>query len=397
MSKSAARSRIRLLYFFSAVVAVVLLGRLYFVQLVHGEMYLDLADRRHVSKSSLFDRGSIYFETKEAETVSAASVANGFLLFINPSKISDPGNVFSRLQKLLPELNKEQFMSSASRGGDIYEENFHKIILENALAIEDLAIEGVGVAKERWRYYPGERLASNVLGIVAFNGDSLGGRYGVESYYDDLLSRDSGIAYMSFVKDLFSGIQTASKGELGNKGDITLTIEPSVQSYLEGILSEVSDKYKSEQTGAIVMDPFTGEILAMAVTPTFNPNNLDTESSSAIFSNPIVESVYEMGSIFKPITMAIGLDTKAVRADTKYDDKGALTIDGRTISNFDGRARGVVSMQEVLNQSLNTGAVYVAEAVGKKNYNEYLLKFGLAEETGVDLPGEAQGLLQNAQ
>src|SRR3989338_5010620 len=445
MSKSAARSRIRFLYFFSAVVAVVLLGRLYFVQLVHGEMYLDLADRRHVSKSSLFDRGSIYFETKEAETVSAASVANGFLLFINPSKISDPGNVFSRLQKLLPELNKEQFMSSASRGGDIYEENFHKIILENALAIEDLAIEGVGVAKERWRYYPGERLASNVLGIVAFNGDSLGGRYGVESYYDDLLSRDSGIAYMSFVKDLrserlasnvlgivafngdslggrygvesyyddllsrdsgiaymsfvkdlFSGIQTASKGELGNKGDITLTIEPSVQSYLEGILSEVSDKYKSEQTEAIVMDPFTGEILAMAVTPTFNPNNLDTESSSAIFSNPIVESVYEMGSIFKPITMAIALDTKAVRADTKYDDKGALTIDGRTISNFDGRARGVVSMQEVLNQSLNTGAVYVAEAVGKKNYNEYLLKFGLAEETGVDLPGEAQGLLQNA-
>ncbi|OHA42252.1 MAG: hypothetical protein A3G59_03065 [Candidatus Taylorbacteria bacterium RIFCSPLOWO2_12_FULL_47_20] len=396
MSKSAARSRIRLLYFFSAVVAVVLLGRLYFVQLVHGEMYLDLADRRHVSKSSLFDRGSIYFETKEAETVSAASVANGFLLFINPSKISDPGNVFSRLQKLLPELNKEQFMSSASREGDIYEEIFHKIISETALAIEDLAIEGVGVAKERWRYYPGERLASNVLGIVAFNGDSLGGRYGVESYYDDLLSRDSGIAYMSFVKDLFSGIQTASKGELGNKGDITLTIEPSVQSYLEGILSEVSDKYKSEQTGAIVMDPFTGEILAMAVTPTFNPNNLDTESSSAIFSNPIVESVYEMGSIFKPITMAIGLDTKAVRADTKYDDKGALTIDGRTISNFDGRARGVVSMQEVLNQSLNTGAVYVAEAVGKKNYNEYLLKFGLAEETGVDLPGEAQGLLQNA-
>src|SRR3989338_1861629 len=396
MSKSAARSRIRLLYFFSAVVAVVLLGRLYFVQLVHGEMYLDLADRRHVSKSSLFDRGSIYFETKEAETVSAASVANGFLLFINPSKISDPGNVFSRLQKLLPELNKEQFMSSASREGDIYEEIFHKIISETALAIEDLAIEGVGVAKERWRYYPGERLASNVLGIVAFNGDSLGGRYGVESYYDDLLSRDSGIAYMSFVKDLFSGIQTASKGELGNKGDITLTIEPSVQSYLEGILSEVSDKYKSEQTEAIVMDPFTGEILAMAVTPTFNPNNLDTESSSAIFSNPIVESVYEMGSIFKPITMAIGLDTKAVRADTKYDDKGALTIDGRTISNFDGRARGVVSMQEVLNQSLNTGAVYVAEAVGKKNYNEYLLKFGLAEETGVDLPGEAQGLLQNA-
>src|SRR3989338_4530846 len=106
MSKSAARSRIRLLYFFSAVVAVVLLGRLYFVQLVHGEMYLDLADRRHVSKSSLFDRGSIYFETKEAETVSAASVANGFLLFINPSKISDPGNVFSRLQKLLKYVSR---------------------------------------------------------------------------------------------------------------------------------------------------------------------------------------------------------------------------------------------------------------------------------------------------
>ena len=124
-------------------------------------------------------------------------------------------------------------------------------------------------------------------------------------------------------------------------------------------------------------------------------NGFGKEKSSSVFLNPIVESLFEMGSIIKPLTMAAGLDAGVVLPTTTYDDKGFVVVDNSTIRNFDGKGRGVVPMQEVLDESLNTGAVYVMQKLGKDRFRDYMTRYGLGEETGIDLPGEVRGSLKN--
>jgi cell division protein FtsI/penicillin-binding protein 2 len=182
---------------------------------------------------------------------------------------------------------------------------------------------------------------------------------------------------------------------LGGEGDIVLTIEPTVEEYLERTLSAVNKEYSGELAGGIIMDPKNGEIVAMAVNPSFDLNKFQEEKNSGIYNNPLVDSSYEMGSIIKPLTMASGLDAKVVTPETTYNDKGFIVLNEAKISNFDHKGRGVVPMQEVLSQSLNTGVAFVESKLGNKKFAEYMRNFGMGEETGIDLPAEASGLINN--
>jgi cell division protein FtsI/penicillin-binding protein 2 len=133
----------------------------------------------------------------------------------------------------------------------------------------------------------------------------------------------------------------------------------------------------------------------MGAAPTFDPNSFAKEKNSGVFVNPLVEGVYEMGSIIKPLTVAAGIDAGVVTAATTYDDKGFRIINTKRISNYDGKARGVVSIQEILNQSLNTGTMFVMERLGKDRFRSYFKAYGLGEETGIDLPNEGVGQIGN--
>lgn len=143
------------------------------------------------------------------------------------------------------------------------------------------------------------------------------------------------------------------------------------------------------------MDPKDGSIYAIAALPSFDPNNFAKESSNDIFSNPLVENVLEFGSVVKPLIMAAALDTGVLTTETTYDDKGSVMVEQKEIFNFDKKGRGVVDMQEVLSQSLNTGMVFVSRKLGKENMREYLLSFGIDDKTGIDLPNETSGLVSN--
>jgi cell division protein FtsI/penicillin-binding protein 2 len=139
-----------------------------------------------------------------------------------------------------------------------------------------------------------------------------------------------------------------------------------------------------------VIDPTSGEIYAMGTYPTFDPNNFSQEKVG-VFSNPLVNARYEMGSIIKALTMAAGLDAGVVTAKTTYNDLGSLTMNGSTIRNYDHKGRGVIPMQEVLNQSLNTGVSFVVSKMGNAKFASYFENYGLGETTGIDLPGEIHG------
>jgi len=140
------------------------------------------------------------------------------------------------------------------------------------------------------------------------------------------------------------------------------------------------------------MDPNTGAIRAMALSPNFDLNKFNLVDDSSIYKNDLIESVYEMGSIVKPLTLSIGLDTNSITPTTTYDDKGYISLNKKTIWNHDKTAHGITSMQQVLNQSLNTGAGYVEQRTGNKVFADYMAKL-FGEKTGIDLPGEQGAIL----
>ena len=394
MSADKYRFRVRLLIAPFLIAAVAIVGKLYFLQIVHGQDYVAQANRSAVRpQSGVFNRGAIYFTTKTGEHVSAATLKTGYLLAIKPVDIGNPEALYEKLSKVIP-IDQSEFLAKARKEGDPYEEITHQVTEDQASAIRKLKLTGVILESEQWRFYPGDTLAAPVLGFVAYDGDKQIGRYGLERYYEDVLSRGEGGLYVNFFTEVFSAAREIFASPAETRGDLITTIEPTVQIALERELKGISDEWSPKRVGGIIMDPETGEIVAMGVYPSFSLNDF-TDADPVFFKNPLVENVYEMGSIIKPLTMAAGIDSGAVTANTTYNDKGFLEVDTATIRNFDGKGRGVVSMQEVLSQSLNTGVSFVVEKMGIRLFSDYMERFGLGEETGIDLPGELGGLISN--
>ena len=332
--------------------------------------------------------------THDGERVPAATLKHGFIVAINPSLLTNPEEVFEKISPHL-DIDRDIFLMRAAKEGDPYEEIGTKIPIEQAEAIKELDIEGVNIYNQRWRYYPGGNIAAHTVGFTAYQEDELAGRYGLERSFENLLSREKGDQYVNFFAELFANIKDVALGDGYDKGDIITTIEPQVQAFVEDELADLNEKYNSDHTGAIVMDPMTGEIVAMGVVPHFDLNEFGKVESERMYVNPLVENVYELGSIVKPITMAAGLDSGAVRPETEYYDEGFLKIDIEEIHNYDGRGRGQVDMQTVLNDSLNTGVAFVMREMGIDTFREYMLSFAFGEKTGIDLPNETSGLVLN--
>lgn len=388
-------SRIRFLSFPIILVALVIVGRLYFVQVVSGSSYTERADRQYVRPyTNLFDRGSIFFQTRDGDLIAAAGLKTGYTVSINPTRVQYPEVAYKELSKFI-EIDEKEFLEKANKKKDPYEEIERRIDKEIADKITEAKIPGVDLYKERWRYYPGDKTASHTIGFLSFKGDKLGAYYGLENKYDDVLSRDSHEMYANFFTEILHGINKTVLQKQSLEGDIVLTIEPTVEGYVEDQVREVRNKFSSDETGAVVIDPKTGEIVAMALAPDFDPNNTKDASSASVFANKLVENVYEMGSILKPITVASGIDAGVINKDTTYNDKGFAVYDKATIYNYDKKGRGVVNMQVALNNSLNTGMAFIVEKMGKDNFTEYFKKFGIGSKTNIDLPYESSPLANN--
>lgn len=389
-------SRIRALSIFVFLFASVLSAKLFFVQVIYGKDYSDRADRQYVTPSSnIFNRGSIYFQEKNGNPVSAATLKTGFTVAINPKALTDIGETFKALNTIIP-IDKDSFFLHAEKKDDPYEAILSRVPQNVGERIAALDLTGVILDRERWRFYPAEKLASQVLGFVGYTNNTLSGRYGLERFYNDILKRENKDLFVNFFAEVFANIaQTIFHGDEEREGDITLTMEPHVESFLGQELARISDTWKSDAVGGVIINPKTGAVYAMEALPSFNPNTFNAEKNQAVFPNPIVESVFEMGSIIKPLTMAAGLDSGAVTPDTEYYDSGSVLLDGATIKNFDGKGRGHVPMQEILNQSLNTGSVFVMQKMGKEKFRSYFKAYELGEETGIDLPNEAAGIITN--
>lgn len=384
--------RVRVLSAFFIIAAVLLVTRLYFVQIVHGVDYARDAAGQYVARTAETDvRRTIFFTTRNKELIVAASMQSGWRIAIAPSQISDAESVYAKINSITP-LDQVRFFASAKKKGDPYEEVAHRIGDTVAQKIRALKIPGVQLVPDAWRFYPGGELGSQVLGFVGFKDKTRVGMYGLERQYQDTLAESSSNLYVNPFAEIFANMQSlVASDPASHQGDIITSIEPNTQKQLEITLDDVMKKYTPRIAGGIIMDPRTGQVIAIGARPTFDPNAYNLVADPSAYANALVEGRYELGSIMKPITMAAGIDAGAVTPATTYNDTGCITRSTAKICNFDLKVRGVIPMQDVLNYSLNVGASFIVDKMGHDTWTRYVRAYGLGEKTGIDLPNEVTG------
>lgn len=316
------------------------------------------------------ERGEIFLRDRFAALTPLAMNKDFYTITADPRHVDDKENIARSLSEMLAVL-PEPIMGKLSKENDPYEILATKVPSEIAEQIMKRKFAGIHFEAERGRYYPYGRMASHVTGFLGVQGSDRLGQYGLEGYYDDALGND------------------------GNVEKLILSIDPNIQFKIEESLRHTIEKWEASAGSAIVMDPATGKILAMANFPDFDPNEYAQTEDASFFLNSAVSGQFELGSVFKPIVMAVGVNEKAVTPDTTYEDAGQVSISGYTIRNFDGKAHGIKTMTEVLESSLNTGLVFVQQKIPKETMRTYIAQFGFGAKTGVDLQGEAKGNMSN--
>ncbi len=379
-------------------VAFLLIGRLYYIQVAQGQVYEEQAEGQYVeTRRDVYSRGSIFFTARDGTEVAAASVRSGYLLAFNPTLISDPAATCASLLPYLT-ISEVRCLEQATLLERTYVEVERTLPRETYESITARKLPGVYMYRNQWRFYPGDSLAARVIGFVGFTEKSdteLHGKYGLERQYDKTLFREQEIKTVNVFAEIFGDIsEFVYSSEDAPAGDIVTTIEPTVARMLDSVLMKTQEQYQSELTGAIIMNPKTGAVYALSAVPTYNLNDRSS-TTIEVYRNPLVENVYEFGSTIKALTVAAGLDSGAITPQSTYYDSGSVTLNGFTIKNYDGRARGTVPVQEILSQSLNTGVSHIVQQMGKQKFREYFLNLKIDSETGIDLPNEVHGLTNN--
>ncbi len=266
---------------------------------------------------------------------------------------------------------------------------------------KEFVIPGLGFDLQPYRFYPEKEIASQLLGFVTYNDGEGQGKYGLEEFFNEelfgkygsLKTEKGGAGSVMIVND-----REYIKPEAGS--DIILTIDRNIESMACQKLKEAVEKHGASGGSVIVMNPKTGAIIAMCSAPDFNPNDYKNVKDISYYNNPAIFYQYEPGSVFKTVTMAIAIDQGKVSPSTTYNDKGQIMIDGwpKPIKNSDFSTHGphgVVDMTAVLDNSLNTGAIFAMNQVGPKVFADYVKKFGFGEKTGVELGSESPGSIAN--
>jgi stage V sporulation protein D (sporulation-specific penicillin-binding protein) len=408
-SKNGNTTRINIFLIAVFLIIILVVYRLFDLTFIRHSTLTKLAQSQYTNPSALLlGRGNIYFSDLSSNTKKiAATNKKSYYLYLNKNLDLDIKTI-STLASILKEDASilESQLSQIPPKEKTYFVIARNLTKEQSDLIGKLKIDGLNIAPEIDRFYPQTTMAAHTLGFVGFNGEQRVGQYGVESFYDNILSGTektqnflSGGVYSSILK--FLGLENAEnkaeteKNLSGTTGsDIVLTIDPNIQSLVESKLNALLKKWNAPSGSIIVQEPNTGKILAMAASPSFDPNNYSAYRLED-FINPNVQEIFEPGSSFKSITMAAAIDTGAVTPETTYYDAGEVKIGGYSIKNFNEKANGTQTMRQVLQHSLNTGAIFAQERTGDDNFLNYVVNFGFGQKTGIDLSGEVSGNISN--
>ncbi len=328
-------------------------------------------------------RGTIYDRNGVELAVSEDSVT----VFAHPFLIKDPVRVAARLAPMIGR-NEDDLLRQLSRRKATFVYLRRKMDASLGEDIKKLEIAGIGTVTEPKRVYPQGSLASQVLGFVGLDNVGLSG---LEYSQDEHLSGEDGERRL--VKDALGEPVSLIETKRAEPGDdLRLTLDARIQERTEAVLAEVGQTYTPEGATAVVMDPRTGEILALANWPRVDGNNLE-EASELDRQNRAIQASYEPGSTFKAFTVSGAIEEKLVKPDTTLEVGPEIQVADRTVGEAHEGGGGIKSVAQILKESSNVGSVMIGLTLGAKRFDKWVRRFGFGKETGVDLPGEAPGIV----
>lgn len=381
--------RIKIVLLIILFIFIIIIAKVFYIEVIDYKKLNSLASglwSRNLPIEA--DRGNIY--TVDGEAI-ASNLTTTSLVFI-PNQIKNKDLVAEKISEILdvPKSKIEEHLYKKSMMERVHPEG-RRLSYEIADKIENLHFDGVYLLKESKRYYPHNEMLSHVLGYVGIDNQGLSG---LELEYDDILTGEYGsIQYFSDAKG--NNLERNSVYVEPEDGlDIYLTVDYGIQSSIERELDNVVLRYNPDGAWAIAMDPNTGEILGMSSRPNFNPNNYKNYDTETINRNMAIWASYEPGSTFKILTLSAAVNEGKVDLlkDTFYDG-GSVNVDGSRIKCWKHGGHGSQTFLEVVQNSCNPGFVELGNRLGKETLFDYINKFGYGKKTGIDLNGEATGIL----
>lgn len=393
-------SRTRLLAIICVSIMVVFVIRLFYLQIIDHDRYVSLANQEQLKRLVIpAARGEIYAMdgTTPVKMVLNETV---YTVFVDPKVVTKPNEIIETIKSVAGGNARDDLKELIDQKDKRYVIVATKVTRKQAELMKKKYLKGLGFQATSQRVYPEAQLAAQTLGFVNAEGK---GQYGVEGYLNDRLTGKDGL--LQSVTDVSNVPLTIGRHNINqpakNGDNIVLTIDRNIQSYTEKALADGLARTHATNGSAIVMDPQTGRILAMANLPTYQPAEFTKVTDAEAFNNGVVTRPYEAGSVFKTFTVTTGLDTGVIQPSSTYVNTDSIKVDDRTIVNAARGHTGTITIQDALNYSLNTGMVTIAQRLGDGSqitkgardtiYRYYHDKFGLGELTGVEVSGESAG------
>lgn len=393
-----ARAIVILLAF--GLLATALFFRLFDLQVINRVFYKSLAQGQHdIYKKLPAERGKIFLSEQGSNLRYPAAInRTQYIIAALPRRLATLPNAQLEIKRIaltlspLLALKEKILIDKMSEQESAYRVLASGLREKEAKKIESFKFAGITIEPQMKRYYPEKNVGGQLLGFVGIENDVSKGVYGLEGFFDEELRGEDG--FLAAEKDAVGNILTtdlSNKKDPKNGLDIILTIDRAAQTFVCERVREAVKRHEADGGTVIVMNPRTGEIIAMCSAPNFDPNEYNKEKKPRVYTNPAIFEMYEPGSIVKPLTMAAGLNEGKIEADTTYVDRGEVKVADITIKNSDLKSYGLQTMAGVLERSLNTGVVFVAQKIGKDTLRRYFEKFGLGSLTGIELDTEVSG------
>ncbi|MBI4619023.1 MAG: PASTA domain-containing protein [Desulfobacterales bacterium] len=373
--------RIFIVFVVFIMMTVAISARAYQLQILKNQRLSQLAERQYRRVISVVPKRGVIYDRNREEMAISIDVDS---IYAEPIKISDAYKTAKELSPILKMSEKELAEKLAVKRPFTWVSR--RVSPDQSIKVRNLKLSGVDFIKEGRRFYPNRETAGNIIGFAGLDSKGL---EGLELQYNDYLKGET--TYSIVERDALGRIMSHGlrqrEEQTGN--DLVLTIDKTIQYIAEKELKEAVDKAKAKSGVIVAMNPKTGEILAIATEPQFNPNIFWKYPSSS-WRNRAVTDCFEPGSTFKVFLAAAALEKGIVsQKDTFFCENGSYNVAKRTI--HDTHSYGWLSLQDIIKFSSNIGAGKIGEKLGKERLYEYVRKFGFGERTGIDLPGETPG------
>lgn len=383
------------------VLAITLFGLAIFIQLFTLQIQDRYGSRAYAQKTQVYETPIIATRGLIMDNNGLVLASNTFVynIFMSPKDLTENQvtNIGNKLGVLMPDVPRAQIKEALTYSAE--SKNNHNLVAagvsyEVADKVRKADLLGVTVESPTRRAYPNGSMLSNLLGFVNYENNA---DYGLEGKYNDILKGTPGSRYAQHDGDgnpiVLGQVQLTPAVDGAN---ISLTIDSSVQKIVERELLKGMQDHGAEKAMAIVADPKTGQIIAWASFPNYNPNDF-FKTDVSLFRDPLVSDIYEPGSTFKILTAAIGIDTGVVTPDSAADLPGCVIEYSQKICNFDSVGYPHQTVTKTLEKSSNVGAMWIAKKFGPDKYYNYMKNFGIGKPTGIDLKDEGLGIFRTNQ